>query len=187
MSCIPFVVGGAADLPGADVPAAGEPRMVERNERLSEPLLVISLALRSVAAAKEQFPDYRLTRLVSARLELDEPDVAQLPDLLRPARDALRPFDHHLRHVIVRYGWKPSSATTSMGRITMRSVRPATISIATKSFQPVWKSGGPTIAACRMSCECSPPRSSGSAVLAKATCGFGGFPVHGTQATRSRA
>jgi hypothetical protein len=75
--------------------------MVERNERLSEPLLVISLALRSVAAAKEQFPDYRLTRLVSARLELDEPDVAQLPDLfgadvLRPARDALRPFDHHL-------------------------------------------------------------------------------------------
>lgn len=57
MSCIAFVVGGAADLPRADVPAAGEPRMVERNERLSEPLLVISLALRSVAAAKEQFPD----------------------------------------------------------------------------------------------------------------------------------
>jgi hypothetical protein len=166
--------------------------MVERNERLSEPLLVISLALRSVAAAEEQFPDYRLTRLVSARLELDEPDVAQLPDLfgadvLRPARDAPRPFDHHLRHVIVRYGLEALFCDDGMGPITMRSVRPATISIATKSFQLVWKSGGPTIAACRMSCKCSPPRSSGSAVLAKATCGFGGFPVHGTQATRSRA
>jgi hypothetical protein len=83
--------------------------MLGQNGHLSEPLLLISLALRSVAAAKERFPDYRLTRLVSARLELDEPDVAQLADLfgadvLRPARDALRPFDHHLRYVIVRYG-----------------------------------------------------------------------------------
>jgi hypothetical protein len=82
--------------------------MVVRNERLSGPLEVISLALRSVAAAKERFPDYRLTRLVSARLELDEPDVAKLPDVfgadvLRPAKDVLRPFDHHLRYVIIRY------------------------------------------------------------------------------------
>jgi hypothetical protein len=81
----------------------------ERSESLPKPLQIISLSLQSVETAKKRFPDYRLTRLVGARLELDELDVAQLPDVLamdvlRQAPSVLRPFNDHLRHVIARHG-----------------------------------------------------------------------------------
>jgi len=77
-------------------------------EILAEPLEVIRLSLDAVGAARERFPGYRLTRLVSTRLELDDADMAHLSrilgvDLLRPVAGALRPFDHHLRHMIDRY------------------------------------------------------------------------------------
>lgn len=76
---------------------------------LAEPLEVIRLSLESADAARERFPNYRLTRLVEARLELDEIDVGQLSnilgvDLQRPTPGVLRPFDAHLRKVIDRYG-----------------------------------------------------------------------------------
>lgn len=58
--------------------------------RIAEPLQVIRLSIDSVDAARRQFPSYRLTRLVGARLEL-------------PVAGASKPFDHHLRHVIALY------------------------------------------------------------------------------------
>ncbi|WP_318911059.1 hypothetical protein [Shinella zoogloeoides] len=75
---------------------------------LPEPLEVIQLSLASVEAARERFPGYRLTRLVAARLELDEADIARLSgildvDLFRSIPDVKRPFDFHLRNVIARY------------------------------------------------------------------------------------
>ena len=75
---------------------------------LPEALRIIALTLQSVDAAKQQFPDYRLTRLMSARLELDDSDIAQLAvmfgdTLLRSVRGMPRPFDHQLRFVIDRY------------------------------------------------------------------------------------
>lgn len=76
---------------------------------LSEPLHLIVLALQSADAAKELFPDYRLTRLITARLQLDDADIGQLAtifgdSLLLPLRSTPRPFDHHLRYVIAHHG-----------------------------------------------------------------------------------
>lgn len=76
---------------------------------LAEPLQFIALALNGDGAAKKRFPDYRLTRLVTARLELDEHDLMQLSylvgdEVLRSVSDVPRPFDRHLRHVITQYG-----------------------------------------------------------------------------------
>lgn len=73
-----------------------------------EPLALIALSLQSPAAARERYPDYRLTKLVASRLELDDADMVRLTAILGiglsdPRDDVLRPFDHHLRHVIARY------------------------------------------------------------------------------------
>ncbi|WP_065374669.1 hypothetical protein [Ensifer adhaerens] len=75
---------------------------------IAEPLQVIRLSIDSADAARRQYPGYRLTRLVGARLELDEKDIERLCDmlgldLLRPVVGASRPFDYHLRHVIALY------------------------------------------------------------------------------------
>jgi hypothetical protein len=75
---------------------------------IAEPLEVIRLALVSAGAARKQFPGYRLTRSVGARLELDGTDMIWLSDilghdLLRSVEGALRPFDYHLRNVINSY------------------------------------------------------------------------------------
>jgi hypothetical protein len=84
---------------------------VRPSEDLAEALQVIAIGLQSAQAAKERFPGYRLTKLVTARLELDDLDMAQLSDLLgeellRSISGAPRPFDDHLRHVIARYRMK---------------------------------------------------------------------------------
>lgn len=76
---------------------------------LPEPLSLIELALHAPEAAKQRYPNYRLTRLVASRLELDDADMARLAAILGsalcvPGPGVLRPFDHHLRHVIFVYG-----------------------------------------------------------------------------------
>ncbi len=76
---------------------------------LPEPLEIIRLSLASVQVARSRFSGYRLTRLVAARLELDESDIDRLSDvlgvdLLRSIPGVSRPFDFHLRDVIARYG-----------------------------------------------------------------------------------
>ena len=78
------------------------------HEGLPELLEVFRLSLASAEAAHDRFPGYRLTRLVGARLELDEVDIGRLAgvlgvDLLQPVSGVLRPFDFHLRDVIARY------------------------------------------------------------------------------------
>lgn len=78
------------------------------NEPLVGPLELIRLSLISTDTARAQFADYRLTRLVGARLELDESDIERLSDMLGTdllflPESALRPFDHHLRRVIDLY------------------------------------------------------------------------------------
>lgn len=75
---------------------------------LAEPLQVIRLSLEAAEAARESFPGYRLTRLVVARLDLDETEVVQLAnlfglDVVCPAPGVSRPFNDHLRNVIHRY------------------------------------------------------------------------------------
>ena len=68
-------------------------------------LAVIARALQSSDAAKLDFPNYRLTKLVASRLDMDETDIADLAailemDLLGPFKAIPQPFDYHLRHVI---------------------------------------------------------------------------------------
>lgn len=94
--------------------AAGSARLAprvpsERCESLPEALEVLQLSLRSPLDAKARYPNYRLTQLVSSRLDLDDTDLARLSnilrlDLLHAVPDVLEPFNDHLRLMIVRYG-----------------------------------------------------------------------------------
>ncbi len=75
---------------------------------LSEPLVIITRALQSNDAAKLEFPSYRLTKLVTSRLDMDDTDIADLAtllkiDLLGPIKASSWPFADHLRHVIAVY------------------------------------------------------------------------------------
>lgn len=104
MSTLPSI---AAD---AHFPQQATSPIVDRlqGRGFPEPLAVIWLSMQSTAAAKQRFPDYRLTKLVGARVELDEHDVAMLPEILgidaaREASGVTRPFNYHLRHIITRY------------------------------------------------------------------------------------
>lgn len=105
------------------------PDTIEPISDLPEPLAVIELALRSPGAAKEHFPDYRLTRLVGSRLDLDDADVAQLGIIVgvefgqRPG-DLTRPFDRHLRQVIASYGLETLFTNNGPG-IYHHAIRPA--------------------------------------------------------------
>jgi hypothetical protein len=76
---------------------------------LTEPLTLIELAVRSPEAARERFPDYRLTKLVASRLEMNDADMAKIAailetDAVHPSFGDPRPFDRQLRHVIRYHG-----------------------------------------------------------------------------------
>jgi hypothetical protein len=76
---------------------------------LAEPLAVMELALRSPGEAKVRFPNYRFSRLVASRLQLDDLDMESFSGILEldpvnPSMEQSRPFDYQLRHVITRYG-----------------------------------------------------------------------------------
>lgn len=75
---------------------------------LPNALALIGLALRCREAAKDRFPGFRLTRLIGARLDLDERDIERFAGLLGIEAilnrdDVPRPFDRHLRSVIASY------------------------------------------------------------------------------------
>lgn len=76
---------------------------------LPEALEVLQLSLRSPLDAKARYPDYRLTQLVSSRLDLGDDDLGRLSDILGMdvrdvAPNVLEPFNDHLRLMIARYG-----------------------------------------------------------------------------------
>jgi hypothetical protein len=75
---------------------------------LPESLSLVALALKSGEAAKIRYPNYRLTRLVADRLDMDETDIANLSailgtDLVGDADPMRRPFDLLLRRTITKY------------------------------------------------------------------------------------
>lgn len=75
---------------------------------LSDALALVELALQCPEAAKDRFPGFRLTRVVGARLDLDERDIERFAELLGIGAaldrdDVPRPFDRHLRSVIASY------------------------------------------------------------------------------------
>jgi hypothetical protein len=76
---------------------------------LAEPLAVMQLALRSPGEAKVRFPNYRFSRLVASRLQLEDLDRESFSGILdlgpvNLSIEQRRPFDYQLRHVITRYG-----------------------------------------------------------------------------------
>jgi hypothetical protein len=76
---------------------------------LTEPLTLIELAVRSPEVARERFPNYRLTKMVASRLEMNDADIAKIAAILQtgevhPSFGDPRPFDHQLRHVIFCHG-----------------------------------------------------------------------------------
>src|SRR5258705_5409991 len=69
---------------------------------------LIVLALADSPQAKERFPDFRLMRLVTARLDMDDEEATLFFDLTKtiasePLSDGPAPFDDHLRDVIGRF------------------------------------------------------------------------------------
>ena len=99
-----------ADLFGDEKGALGDRRAVfvraaASVETLAEPLEVILSSLIAPASASLRFPGYRLTRLVGARLDLDEADIRRLAARIgfdvSPAKGgAARAFDSHLRRML---------------------------------------------------------------------------------------
>jgi hypothetical protein len=49
---------------------------------LAEPLAVMQLALRSPGEAKVRYSNYRFSRLVASRLQLNDLDMASFPEIL---------------------------------------------------------------------------------------------------------
>ena len=76
---------------------------------LAGPLAVMQLALRSPGEAKVRCSNYRFSRLVASRLQLNDLDMESFSGILEmdpvnPSMEQRRPFDDQLRHVITRYG-----------------------------------------------------------------------------------
>jgi hypothetical protein len=70
--------------------------------------VLVALALRSPDQAQQQFPGYRLTHLVAARVDMDASEIEALGELLSlnlgtPQAEMPRLFDEQLRHVIDVY------------------------------------------------------------------------------------
>jgi len=70
---------------------------------LAEPLGVMQLALRSPGEAKVRFPNYRFSRLVASRLQLDDLDMESFSEILElglasPSMEQSRPFNYQLRY-----------------------------------------------------------------------------------------
>jgi hypothetical protein len=70
---------------------------------------LLSLALADPDRAKEWFPAYRLTRLVTARFDMDDTEATIFADLARPLATVrlfhgTAPFNDHLRDAIERFG-----------------------------------------------------------------------------------
>jgi hypothetical protein len=70
---------------------------------------LLSLALADPERAKERFPAYRLTRLVTARFDMDDTEARIFADLARPLATVrllhdTAPFNDHLRDAIERFG-----------------------------------------------------------------------------------
>lgn len=100
---------GAFALSNNQIDSIGRLNANAAQSDLAEPLAMIQLALRSHEEAKAKFPDYRLSRLVASRLQLDDIDMEHFSEILGldPILESMeqrRPFDRHLRYVIARYG-----------------------------------------------------------------------------------
>jgi hypothetical protein len=70
---------------------------------------LLSLALADPEHAKERFPAYRLTRLVTARFDMDDTEACIFANLARPLATVrllhdTAPFNDHLRDAIERFG-----------------------------------------------------------------------------------
>ena len=76
---------------------------------LAEPLAVMQLALRSPGEAKVRYSNYRFSRLVASRLQLNDLDMASFPEILEldlasPSMQQSRPFNYQLRYVAAGHG-----------------------------------------------------------------------------------
>jgi hypothetical protein len=70
---------------------------------------LLSLALADPERAKDRFPAYRLTRLVTARFDMDNTEATIFADLATPLAtvrlsQGAAPFNDHLRDAIERFG-----------------------------------------------------------------------------------
>ena len=110
-------------LPGRenDAPLSPISHGVGLDLALPAPLALIEFALRDTAFARKLFPDFRLSRLVASRLDMDEDELYALAaildaELLLPLPNVGRPFDSHLREVIARFRLEPLFNVNGAGR-----------------------------------------------------------------------
>jgi hypothetical protein len=93
---------------------------------------LLSLALADPERAKERFPAYRLTRLVTARFDMDDTEARIFADLARPLATVrllhgTAPFNDHLRDAIERFGLTSLFCDNGPGRHHHAICPPATI------------------------------------------------------------
>jgi hypothetical protein len=91
--------------------------------------ILLALALTDPSQAKARFPDFRLTRLVTARLDMDDEEATLFSDLAntiasQPLSYDPAQFDEHLRAVIGRIGLTPLFRDDGPGR-HHHAVRPS--------------------------------------------------------------
>ena len=93
--------------PALDVSVEGQDSCGSFGEGSVQTLL--SLALADPERAKERFPAYRLSQLVTARFDMDDVEATIFANLARPPATARllhdpAPFNDHLRDAIERFG-----------------------------------------------------------------------------------
>jgi hypothetical protein len=107
---------------------------------------LLSLALADPERAKERFPAYRLTRLVTARFDMDDTEARIFADLARPLATVrllhgTAPFNDHLRDAIERFGLTSLFCDNGPGRHHHAICPPATIITLMLSMRGAWKGG----------------------------------------------
>ena len=158
---------------------------------LAEPLAVMQLALRSPGEAKVRFSDYRFSRLVASRLQLNDLDMASFSEILKlglasPSMDQSRPFNYQLRYVVTCYGLQ-ALFNDDGPEPYHHAIRPTGYDFHLDAvLPPPWKDGAPTIAKWRTIARCSPPQSFGSIAAERTAVGCAAFLVPGTSLMRSR-
>jgi hypothetical protein len=141
------------------------------------PETLLRMALANPEEAHGRYPDYRLTRLVMARFDMDDAEALAFARLTGRAEDrdfkiGPRTFDNHLRRVIGQFGLAPLFTDDGPG-LHHHAIRPKGYDYYADQVDPAAMERWRTEYRAMRNGRCSPLRSSGSIAAVRTTAGYG--------------